>query len=123
MIQTVENTKTLVERFDKDVKGALNALLIIGIIVKEKRVWSYQIKKALKNIYQDDDIISNSSLYSLLGRLENDYKIITSEKDEYDQRRYFKATDRCKEEFEESKRYWLNIMNKAERALKILEED
>ena len=123
MIEEIESTKKLLERFEKDFKGSLNALLIIGIIVKENRVWTYQIKKRLKKITNSHENISNSSLYSLLGRLEKDYQLITSEKDESVQRRYYMPTKICKSEFEAGKNFWLDIIEMAQSAIYLLEEE
>lgn len=123
MTDSTENTKKLLERFEKDVKGSLNALLIIGIIVKENRVWTYQIKKRLKKITNSHENISNSSLYSLLGRLEKDYQLISSEKDESVQRRYYMPTKICKSEFDEGKRYWSDLIETANIAIQLLEEE
>lgn len=122
-METTDLSKVLIERFDKDVKGSLTALLIIGIIVKHKRIWTYQIKKTLKTITNSEDNISNSSLYSLLGRLEKDYHLIYSEKDKEVQRRFYMATEKCETEFNRVKAYWIELMNLADYAIKKLEED
>ena len=123
MSQNAKSAKNLLERFDKDVKGGLTALLIVGIILKEKRVWSYQIKKSLNRITPGDETISNSSLYTLLGRLESDYNLIYSEKDEEFQRRFFMPTDICDKEFNKAKTYWYNFIKTAKIAIDLLDED
>ena len=119
----IRSNKKLIERFDKDLKGSLNAFLILGIILEGKRVWTYQIKKRLKKITNSHEKINNSSLYSLLGRLEKDYQLIFSEKDEAVQRRYFMPTKICKAEFEEAKKYWINLIETANSAIDLLDEE
>lgn len=115
------NEKSLITRFEKDAKGALTTLLILGIFVKEKRLWSYQIKKKLKEITNSSESISNSSLYTLLGRLEEKYDLISSEKDEEDQRRYFLPKEHCFTEFKELIEFWNQLMETSRFALKNIE--
>ena len=116
-----DTQKNMKSRFEKDVKGALTTLLVIGIIIKEKRIWSYQIKKKLKNITKSEEKINNSSLYTLLGRLENDYGFIRSKKDDEVQRRYYYPTEICESEYNQLKKYWFQIMEKSKNAISNLE--
>jgi DNA-binding PadR family transcriptional regulator len=121
MLSPKREEKSLINRYEKDVKGALTTLLILGILIKEKKVWSYQIKKKLMEITNSADKISNSSLYSLLGRLENNYGLISSKKDEEVQRRFFFPTEACFSEFKKLKDYWFKIMSDSEFAIKNLD--
>ena len=112
----------ILSRLEKDVKGALTTILVLGIIISTGRVWSFQIKKHLAKLYNKPNPIKNSSLYTLLGTLENKYKLIQSEWDEEVQRRYFKPTQRGKDEFKRIKEYWDELMQLSMKAFLKLEK-
>ena len=115
--------KKILDRFDKDVKGALTTLLIIGIIIEGKRVWTYQIKKRFRELSHDGSTIPDSTLYSTLNKLENDYGILISENDPEVQRRFFFISEEGKREFFRIKSFWFNIFHSSEKILNGLRFD
>ena len=112
--------KNIQERFEKDVNGSLTTLLILGIIIESHRVWTYQIKKRFKEITQKFEEIPTSSLYANLNKLENMYGLITSEKDEIVQRRFYLPTKKGLRDFQTLQEYWFTLMEKSENAIQSL---
>ena len=99
---------SLIDRLDKDVKGSLTFILIILIIKTEKRTWGYQIKKKLQILTQSDSAISDSTLYTVLRNLENNYWLIESEVEE--RRRYYSLTKLGITETDRVAKYWQNLL-------------
>ena len=112
--------KNLIGRFNKDVDGFFTTLIILGIIIKEERVWSYQIKNLFKKIKSNSEEIPTSTFYSNLNKLEADYGLIYSEKDESVQRRYYLPTKLGKQEFSNLKNYWLEMVHLSNQILENL---
>lgn len=106
--KTVKNSFSLIDRLEKDVKGSLTTILILGIIRMEGRTWGYQIKKILKELTKNDTSIKDSSLYTILRNLENHYKLVVSEMEE--RRRYYSLSDRGVQEINQTFTYWLNLV-------------
>lgn len=123
MSKSFDPFKKFIGRFEKDAKGSMTSMLVLGIIFHRKKVWAYQIKRELKNITNSEQNIKNSSLYALLHKLENVYGLIRSETNEEDQRRYFYVSELGESEFFEVKKYWLKLMQISNKALILLEKD
>ena len=117
--QELKYDSLLLDRLEKHVKGSLNAVLILGIIKKEKRAYGWQIKKKLKEITKADTYIKDSSLYTILRNLENNHKLVTSEI--YDQRRYYSVTELGKEEILRACHYWLDLFHVSKEAFEKLD--
>ena len=103
-----ENENSLIERLTKDVKGTLTTLIILGIIKKNDRIWGYQIKKELMNISGSKEEISDSSLYTVLRKLEQVYKVVKSTMEE--RRRYYSITKDGEEHYSKAIQYWYQLM-------------
>lgn len=103
-----KNSFSLIDRLEKDVKGSLTTLLILGIIRMESRTWGYQIKKRLKEVTNSEYYIKDSSLYTILRNLETHYKLVVSEMEE--RRRYYSLTKMGLQETDQAYDYWLNII-------------
>lgn len=106
--KTVKNSFSLIDRLEKDVKGSLTTILILGIIRMEGRTWGYQIKKKLKELTKSETSIKDSSLYTILRNLETHYMLVVSEMEE--RRRYYSLTDRGVQEINQTFTYWLNLV-------------
>lgn len=105
-------------RLEKEVKGMLTTLLILGIIKKEKRIWGYKIKKNLKQLTQADSYISDSSLYTTLRSLEKKYGLLSSKMEE--RRRYYFLTDLGSQITDQAFTYWLKLVQEGNLAIKKL---
>lgn len=105
-------------RLEKEVKGMLTTLLILGIIKKEKRIWGYKIKKNLKQLIQADSYISDSSLYTTLRSLEKKYGLLSSKMEE--RRRYYFLTDLGSQITDQAFTYWLKLVQEGNFAIKKL---
>ena len=105
-------------RLEKEVKGLLTTLLILGIIKKEKRIWGYKIKKNLKQLTQADSYISDSSLYTTLRSLEKKYGLLSSKMEE--RRRYYFLTDLGSQITDQAFTYWLKLVQEGNLAIKKL---
>lgn len=105
---TSSNVLSLIDRLEKDAKGSLTTILILGIIKREGKTWGYQIKKTLKTITQGDSYIKDSSLYTSLRNLEVNYKLIKSEIKE--RRRYYSLTELGLQEIDQIYEYWQNLV-------------
>jgi len=105
-------------RLEKEVKGFLTTLLILGIIKKEKRIWGYKIKKNLKQLTQADSYISDSSLYTTLRSLEKKYGLLSSKMEE--RRRYYFLTDLGSQITDQAFTYWLKLVQEGNLAIKKL---
>ena len=101
--------KKLIDRFEKDLFGVLNTMLILGIIIEGKNVWTYQIKKRLGELNDFRNSIPESTLYTTLNKLEKEYRLIQSTIDEEVQRRYFSTTNKGIEEFNDLILFWQKI--------------
>jgi len=109
--------KDILERFKKDIEGSFTTLLILGIILESKRVWTYQIKKKFTEITMHPENIPTSSFYSILNKLETCYGLIISEKDDSVQRRYYLPTEKGKQDFNRLKNYWSSVLEKNQKIL------
>lgn len=116
--KTVKNSFSLIDRLEKDVKGSLTTILILGIIRMEGRTWGYQIKKKLKEVTKNDSYIKDSSLYTILRNLETHYKLVVSEMEE--RRRYYSLTDRGVQQINQAFTYWLNLVRSSSQAFEEL---
>ncbi len=105
-------------RLEKEVKGMLTTLLILGIIKKEKRIWGYKIKKNLKQLTQADSYISDSSLYTTLRSLEKKYGLLSSKMEE--RRRYYFLTDLGSQITDQAFTYWLRLVQEGNFAIEKL---
>ena len=97
------------DRLNKEIKGSLNALLILLIIQKSKKTWGYHIKQTLKILMGES--IQNSSLYTILRNLESNYGLLKSEM--HERRRYYSLTDKGIQETQDAVQYWLNMHKKS----------
>jgi DNA-binding PadR family transcriptional regulator len=109
---------TLTDRIEKDAKGSLIALLILGIIQMEKKTWGYQIKKKLKEITVDTFRIKDSSLYTILNNLQEKYNLIQSNKD--GKLRYYTITKHGSEEIKRGYIYWQRLVKIGNEAFETL---
>ena len=114
-----ETIPELVGRFDKEIKGSLNVLLVLKIIEKNTRSYGYQIKKSVEIITGSTMKLNDSSLYTLLRSLESRYKVIQSEEDY--PRVYYRLTPKGKEALSQLESYWDFIVNIISKALNNLE--
>ena len=114
-------SKNIIERFEKDFFAILNTILILGIIIEGKQVWTYQIKKRFSELNEYRSSIPDSSLYSTLNKLEHDYGLIVSIENESVQRRYFKVTSKGIEEFTNATSLWSSFCSIGVRAIEKLE--
>lgn len=113
--------KNIIERFEKDVDGSFNTLLILGIILEGERVWTYQIKNKFKKITGRSDNMPTSSFYSVLNKLEYIYESIVSEKDDSVQRRYYLPTKKGLEDYKQLQEYWINMIYKSKDSLEMIQ--
>ena len=113
--------KDIVDRFEKDVNGALTTLLVLGIIIEGQRVWTYQIKQRYKVLTNQGENIPTSSLYAMLNKLETIYGLITSEKDEVVQRRFYLPTKDSLLQYQRLQDYWFQVMDKSRETLASLQ--
>ena len=113
--------KDIVDRFEKDVNGALTTLLVLGIIIEGQRVWTYQIKQRFRILTNQTDNIPTSSLYAMLNKLETMYGLITSEKDEVVQRRFYLPTKDSLLQYQRLQDYWFQLMDKSRETLASLQ--
>ena len=113
--------KDIVDRFEKDVNGALTTLLVLGIIIEGQRVWTYQIKQRYKVLTNQGENIPTSSLYAMLNKLETMYGLITSEKDEVVQRRFYLPTKDSLLQYQRLQDYWFQVMDKSRETLASLQ--
>lgn len=108
----------LIDRLDKDAKGSLVFILILAIIDKKDNPWGYQIKKELQIIMNTDQAISDSTLYTTLRNLENNYKFVISEI--IDKRRIYKLSEFGKSHIQSIYDYWINLLELSKSSLKNL---
>lgn len=74
------------------LKGTLN--LIILLAISKKPMYGYEISNMIKSISNSDLIIKDSSLYTVLLRLENlNYLETFYSKDSNNKRKYYKITN------------------------------
>jgi len=106
--QELKSDSLLFDRLEKNVKGTLTAILILGIIRKEKRTYGWQIKKKLKDVTKADSYIKDSSLYTILRSLENNHGLVTSEMN--NRRRYYSLTELGQEEIPRAYHYWIDLI-------------
>lgn len=109
------------ERFEKDFYAVLNTMLLLGIIIEGKKVWTYQIKKRFSELNEYRDSIPDSTLYSTLNKLEKEYGLIESIEDKNVQRRYFIASSKGISEFGNTRIFWSNLCSMGVRAIEKLE--
>lgn len=110
-----ENERSLVKRLMKDVKGSLTTLFILGIIQKFEKSWGYQIKKELRSISGSEEDINDSSLYTVLRKLEQEYNILESTM--VKRRRFYSLTDEGKKDFDNAINFWLQLINQSKEGL------
>ena len=103
----LEKILSLSSRIEKEMNGALTTTLILYFIGTSKKVYGYQIKKNLKLLNNLD--IQSSTLYTILRKLENNHKLVESEKP--DIRRFYKLTDTGKEELQSLIDIWVEHIN------------
>ena len=116
-----EEILDIIDRFEKELKGALTTLIILLIIQKEKEIYGYKIKKLLKEITVSDKMITDSTLYTSLRSLESKYKLIKSSTD--DRRVYYSLTDSGSINIDKLIKFWRSIQITTDRAIDILLED
>lgn len=71
-----EQAELLSERFEKGVKDGFGAVLILYSIYKRKKASSKELRKDLKELFPESLEYNYTSLYRLLGRLKNEFKLI-----------------------------------------------
>lgn len=98
----------LIDRLEKDAKGSLTTILILAIIHKHENTWGYQIKQILSEITKIENPINDSTLYTTLRNLENNYKLIKSEFS--DRRRTYKLSDSGEVEINNIYSYWTQLI-------------
>jgi DNA-binding PadR family transcriptional regulator len=98
---------SLLNRLEKEIKGSLITLLILVIIMKNEKIWGYQIKLTLKKLTGSN--IQNSTLYTILRNLEKNYDLLTSEMIE--RRRYYTLSTKGIKETYKAINYWFTMMN------------
>jgi DNA-binding PadR family transcriptional regulator len=103
------------DRLDKDVKGSLTVILILGIIKREEITWGYQIKKELQRISNSEERIKDSSLYTILNSLEKQYGLLVSKSQ--DRRRYYSLSQIGKDNLSDIFTYWINFVLKSLQSL------
>ncbi|MHA2226429.1 MAG: PadR family transcriptional regulator [Candidatus Hodarchaeales archaeon] len=106
--KSTQRLVTLTDRIEKDAKGSLNAILILGIIRMKGNTWGYQIKKILKELTGGRYQIKDSSLYTILSNLEDKYRLISSTKES--KLRYYSLTNLGVEEIKRACIYWQDLM-------------
>ena len=111
----------LVGRFDKEIKGSLNVLLVLKIIDKKEHTYGYEIKKTIEKITFSEIKLTDSTLYTLLRSLELKYQVIQSE-DDYPLV-YYRLTDKGRQILSQLEMYWKSITEIATIALSNLESD
>lgn len=94
----------MINRFEKEVKGALSTLLVLKVIKMEKRTYGYRIKKNISEITNSEIQMTDSSLYTILKTLERRYKLIKSMKNEF--RVYYSLTTIGQETLTRLMDYW-----------------
>lgn len=116
-----KSTSFLSERLEKDVRGYLTTLLILGIIKKQKRTWGYQIKQELKLITESSAYINDSSLYTILRNLESEKygQLVKSEM--VKRRRYYVLSKKGETDLDSAVIQWLNLMEKSKTLFSDLE--
>ena len=116
-----EEILDIIDRFEKELKGALTTLIILLIIQKEKEIYGYKIKKLLKEITVSEKMITDSTLYTSLRSLESKYKLIKSSTD--DRRVYYSLTESGSINIDKLIKFWRSIQITTDRAIDILLED
>jgi DNA-binding PadR family transcriptional regulator len=101
---TKNRVLNIIDRFEKELKGSLTTLIILLIIQKEKTVYGYKIKKELQLITKDDEMITDSTLYTSLRSLESKYQLIQSMV--HERRVYYSLTDEGNENIQKLLKFW-----------------
>ena len=96
-----------IDRLEKDAKGSLVAILILGIILKNENTWGYQIKLKLLEITNNNIQINDSTLYTILRSMENQYELVNSHK--IDRKRTYQLTKHGKLKFQEIIQFWNDL--------------
>lgn len=71
-----EQAELLSERFEKGVKDGFGAVLILYSIHKRKKASSKELRKDLKETFPESLEYNYTSLYRLLGKLKDEFKLI-----------------------------------------------
>lgn len=71
-----EQAELLSERFEKGVKDGFGAALILYSIHKRKRASSKELRKDFKETFPESLEYNYTSLYRLLGKLKDEFKLI-----------------------------------------------
>ena len=99
----------LVERLNKDARGTLMTILVLGVINKQGRTWGYQIKQEIQELTRESNPITDSSLYTILRSMEKHYAVLESDFIQEERRRYYNLTEWGKTEFENLLQEWWNL--------------
>ena len=104
-------------------------MLMLSIIFQKEKAYGYEIKKEMKTILNSESYISESTLYTKLKELTNE-EYVDLERDSESSRKYFRLTQKGKNDLLESILFYLsmtqtysNFLNKIKFTLKPGEDE